>query len=228
MKTIISTLGAVVVLAGLSGCTHSAKGYLYTKDSTPLILARDDEVSRIKQGHTRLKFGFKPFIFNYLTLENPDTSFKVKVYRSDYSGNSFFVDSLDSELSYDIQGRWREERDVKFQRDERKSCTIAGHCAKEVSRMVCSKKAYREGTDGYEKHENDKDCEEERRTEYGDFPDCPGSRAVRNSYQGYKNIVTVSFIDPRQPSEEFAVFDGETGHKAYFLKTEFEGDCGIN
>ena len=152
----------------------------------------------------------------------------MKVHRGDYSGNSFFVDSLDSELSYDIRGRWREERDLKFERDERTSCTIAGHCAKEVSRMVCSKKAYREGSAGYEKHEDDEDCEEERRTEYGDFPDCPGSRAVRNAYQSYKKIVTVSFIDPRHPSEEFAVFDGETGYKAYFLKTLSEGDCGIN
>lgn len=223
-RTLLRFIAIFLASAVLAGCSLSGKGYLFTQDSAPLRLA-DDLV--LKQGHMRLQFAPNPWLLGRLRLHNEESSFSTWVPAADYAGNSFFIDSADSGLAYDIQARWREVRAETVDRDSYESCTAAGLCSKSVSRLKCGGKSYREGSERYEDHADDDGCEEDFITITDNFPDCPGSRRVRKRYQVFQLLVTIDFLNPLSPKEQFAVFDGESEYRERSLEVLEEGQCEV-
>lgn len=215
--------GAALVCIALAGCSGmSGEGYLLTRDSKPLRLA-DDVL--LRQGHMRLKFDPDPWLMGRLRLHNADSGFSVWVPADDYAGHAFFIDSEDSGLAYDIRARWREVRAETVERDSQERCTTAGFCSKTVMRLDCGRKSYREGTKHYRKHEGDDGCEEESAVEWDNFPDCPGTRVVRERYQVYKLLVRLDFSEPFADRPPVAEFDGETRYRQRLLETLDRGQC---
>lgn len=219
---ISGTLLAGLVLTGCSSL--SGKGYLFTENSQPLQLT-DDVV--LKQGHMRLQFASDPWLLGRLKLHNATSGFSAWVAAGDYAGNSFFIDSVDSGLAYDIQAHWREVQAETLTRNSYEGCTTAGFCSKTVRRLDCGSKSYREGSKRYEEHENDNNCEEESAVETGNFPDCPGSRQLRKRYQVFKLLVTLDFLEPYSQKAPVAVFDGESQYRERLLETLEEGECQV-
>lgn len=207
-------------LAGCSGLT--SQGYLYTRDSQPLQLS--DEV-QLRQGHMGLEFSPAPMWSADMRLHNERSDFSVSVPSSAYSGRSFFLTSRESGLRYDIRAYWRESKKDRVERDSSENCTAPGFCSKSVRRLKCGSKSYRSGSDRYEKHLDDKDCQEVLVTENGNFPDCPGTRPVRNRYQTYKLLVSLAFTTPDRHEPPLAEFDGESQRKERLLETEVLGAC---
>ncbi|MNR26131.1 hypothetical protein D3C85_1433220 [compost metagenome] len=111
------------------------------------------------------------------------------------------------------------------ERDRLVRCTTAGFCGKTVRRLDCGDKSYREGTRHYRKHEGDDGCEEEAAVEWDSFPDCPGTRVVRERYQVYKLLVRLDFSEPFADRPAAAEFDGETRYRQRLLETLAEGQC---
>lgn len=216
-------IGAALMYLVLAGCGGMAgEGQLRTWDGKPLRLA-DDAV--LRQGPVRLKFDPDPWLWGRLRLYNADSGFSVRVPASAYAGHSFTLDGEDSGLAYDIRARWREVRGETLDRDGTASCTTAGYCSKTVRRLDCGRKRYQEGTRGYRRHEDDEGCEEESAVEWGYFPDCPGSRAVRERYQVYKLLVSLDFRVPFAARPPVAEFDGETRYRERLVETLERGDC---
>lgn len=208
----------------MGGCSSSlsGQGYLFTQDSKPLQLA--DDVT-LEQGHMRLEFNPDPWLMGRLRLHHAQSGFSTWVSSGNYAGNSFFIDSEDSGLNYDIQARWREVRGETLEGDVSESCTAPGYCSKPVQYLECGKKSYREGGSRYEKHEDDDNCEERSVTEQGNFPDCPGHRQVRNRYQVYKLQLGLEFREPFTDRPPVAEFDGESHYRQRLLDTISEGAC---
>lgn len=218
-------LGAALVCIALAGCGGmSGEGQLRTWDGKPLRLG--DEVA-LRQGQVRLKFDPDPWLMGRLRLYNADSGFSVRVPAGAYAGNSFALDSEDSGLAYDIRARWREVQTETLDRDGTQSCTTSGYCRKTVQRLDCGRKTYREGTKRYRQHEDDDGCEEESAVEWGDFPDCPGSRTVRERYQVYKLMVSLDFREPFADRPPVAEFDGETRYHQRLVDTLYQGDCEV-
>ncbi|MCU9950769.1 hypothetical protein [Pseudomonas sp. PDM13] len=210
-------------LAGCNGLNNlSSQGYLYTRDSQPLQLS--DEV-QLRQGHMGLEFNPKPMWSADMRLHNERSDFSVSVPSEAYSGRSFFLASRESGLRYDIRAYWRESKEDRAERDSSESCTAPGFCSKSVRRLKCAGKTYRSGTDRYEKHLDDENCQEVLVTESGNFPDCPGTRPVRNRYQTYKLMVSLAFTNPASHQPPIAEFDGESQRKERLLETVALGAC---
>ncbi|BBP86275.1 hypothetical protein TUM18999_60610 [Pseudomonas tohonis] len=211
------------LLLGLTGCGGlTGKGYLFTRDSQPLQLS--DE-AQLRQGHIELEFDPDPMWSADLRLHNERSDFSVSVPSSAYQGRSFFLASRESGLRYDIQARWRESKEDKVERDSSESCAAPGFCSKTVRRLKCAGKTYRSGTDRYEKHLGDEGCQEVLVTENGNFPDCPGTRSVRNRYQIYRLLVSLEFTEPTNKRQPLAEFDGESQRKERLLETVAQGAC---
>jgi hypothetical protein len=224
LRALLRFTAIFLASAVLAGCSLSGKGYLFTQDSAPLRLA-DDLV--LEQGHMRLQFAPNPWLLGRLRLHNDKSSFSTWVSAADYAGNSFFIDSVDSGLAYDIQARWRESRAETVERDSYQRCTTAGFCSKTVSRLTCGKKRYQEGSERYEEHAGDDNCEEDLVFVTDNFPDCPGSQRVRKRYQVYQLLVSLDFRKPLAPKEQFAVFDGESQYRERPLDIVEEGGCEV-
>ena len=214
---------AVLALAGCGSL--SGKGYLFTENSQPLQLT--DEVL-LEQGHMRLQFAPDPWLIGRLKLHNATSGFSAWVTAGDYAGNSFFIDSVDSGLAYDIQARWREVQAETSERSGFESCSVAGLCSKSVQRLDCGRRSYREGTERYEEHEDDDNCEEESVVVRDHFPDCPGFRPSRKRYQVFKLMVTLDFLEPYAQKAPVAVFDGESQYRERLLETLDEGECRVS
>lgn len=210
----------------LSGCgSLSGQGYLYTRDSQPLRLADD---MALDQGHVRLEFNPEPMLLTRLRLHNERSDFSTWVYRGDYAGNSFFVDSQDSGLAYDIQAHWREQQAESLERDLSEPCTAPGYCSRTVRHLDCGRKTYREGSERYEEHEDDANCAEEAKLERAYFDNCPGYRQVRQRYQVYKLLVRIEFLEPFADRLPIAEFDGESRFRQRPLETLDVGRCVVN
>jgi len=208
----------------ISGCSSSlaGRGYLFTQDSQPLQLT--DDVT-LKQGHMRLEFNPEPWLLGRLHLHDARSGFRTWVWRGDYAGNSFFIDSQDSGLNYDIQARWREIQGETIERDVLEDCTAPGYCSRPVQYLDCGKKSYREGGKRYEKHEDDENCEQRSTVEQGEFSDCPGTRPARNRYRVYKLLLGLEFREPFADRPPVAEFDGETHYRQRLVGTISEGEC---
>ncbi|WP_137974534.1 hypothetical protein [Pseudomonas sp. F(2018)] len=180
LRALLRRLVVVSLCLLALGCSSlSGQGYLFTQDSQPLQLAED---VALRQGHMRLEFNPDPWLLGRLRLHDGRSDFKAWVSSGDYAGNSFFIDSQDSGLAYDIQARWQEVRTETAERDESEQCTAPGYCSQTVRRLDCGRKTYREGTERYEKHEDDDSCEQESAVERAYSEACPGHRQVRKRY----------------------------------------------
>ncbi|MBB2494173.1 hypothetical protein [Aquipseudomonas ullengensis] len=222
---ILRISAALLAALALVGCSSlSGKGYLSTENSQPLQLS---DAVVLKQGHMRLQFAPDPWLLGRLKLHNATADFSTWVSAGDYAGNSFFIDSTDSGLAYDIQARWREVQAETSERNGQESCTTSGFCSKTVKRLDCGRKSYREGSEAYGKHEDDDSCEEDSALETGNFPDCPGTRTTRQRYQVFKLMVTLDFLDPYAQKAPVAVFDGESQYRERLLETLDEGQCEV-
>jgi hypothetical protein len=225
LRALLRRLAVVSLCLLAAGCSSlSGQGYLFTQDSKPLQLAED---VTLKQGHMRLEFNPDPWLLGRLRLHDGRSDFKTWVSSGDYAGNSFFIDSQDSGLAYDIQARWQEIRTETAERDEYESCTASGYCSQPVRRLDCGRKSYREGTERYEDHEDDSNCEEESTVEQGNFSNCPGRRQVRKRYQVYKLLVGLEFREPFSDRPPVAEFDGESRYRQRLLETLSEGQCQV-
>ncbi|MBB1518467.1 hypothetical protein [Aquipseudomonas guryensis] len=222
-RAILRLSATLLVGLALAGCSSlSGKGYLFTENSQPLQLT--DEVV-LKQGHMRLQFAPDPWLIGRLKLHDATSGFSAWVTAGDYAGNSFFIDSVDSGLAYDIQARWREVQAETSEHTGHESCSAAGFCSKSVQRLDCGRRSYRQGTERYEEHEDDANCEEESAVVRDHFPDCPGFRQSRKRYQVFKLMVTLDFLEPYAQKEPVAVFDGESQYRERLLETLEEGEC---
>jgi hypothetical protein len=83
------------------------------------------------------------------------------------------------------------------------------------------------GTERYEDHEDDSNCEEESTVEQGNFSNCPGHRQVRKRYQVYKLLVGLEFREPFSDRPPVAEFDGESRYRQRLLETLSEGQCQV-
>jgi hypothetical protein len=209
-----------------AGCSSlSGQGYLFTQDGKPVHLA---EGMTLKQGHMHLQFNPDPWLLGRLRLRDGRSELSAWVSRGDYVGNSFFIDSQDSGLNYDIQARWREQRAETIERDVSESCTGPGYCSQTVRRLDCGRKTYREGTERYEKHEDDDNCEEESAVERAYSDNCPGFRTARKHYQVYRLLVRLEFREPFSDRPPVAEFDGESHYRQHWGETLAEGQCEVH
>lgn len=214
--------GAALLCLVLTGCSLSGQGNFRTQDGQPLRLA-DDVL--LRPGPMLVQFEPDPWLFGRLRLYAPGATFSARVPAGHYVGPSFALYAAHGGSAYDIQARWHEVRGEKVDREREETCTTAGFCNMTVRVLDCGRRRYLEGSRGYRRHADDDDCEVESVVVWDYFPDCPGSRVVRERYQVYKLQVSLDFKAPFADRPPVAEFDGETGNQQRLVETLDRGQC---
>ncbi|MES2820830.1 MAG: hypothetical protein V4812_17795 [Pseudomonadota bacterium] len=221
----ISTLAACMLQTGCS--THTAHGELSTHDGGRLQLSGKEADQYLEPGSTSIDFELRPVFFSYLTLRNAKTEFSTRLYRQNYSHNAFTIARKDSDLKFDITGRWQEIRLKTYREEGRQSCVDHGYCTQTETWVYCSDEATRrvEAGSSLSKAERKKDCEthEVDVTDY--YPDCPGSEPVERTFQDYRYDIQLKFHDPQAPAQERAHFEGKTAPMQRLIDTLPLGPC---
>ena len=220
------TVSLLTTLALICGCARqTTTGELNTQGGAPLHLSTQGSAGLIQPGTLRVSFATAPWFSANLRLEHAAGTFETSVPASAYQGNSFFLSTHDSGLTYDIRGSWMALYLDRYEQSGQASCEAPGFCSKSVSRLECPQKTYSQDSEGYKKHEDDEGCEEERKWVTDYFPDCPGSRQVRNTYHTYLYALKLKFLPPQGSSSPLAEYNGESARIPHLVQQTNEGAC---
>ena len=196
------TGGAVVLAlaALLPACAPSehlrTQGEFATRTGGPFTLTQGTRKLVLTPGHLTItpieETAFHP---PQLILQSGTDRLVIDLHRGELTRDGLNIIGVTHGLSANLQGTWRDHPIAQRYAYTTESCSTYGWCAKERTEKVC----------------DDRNCRNEKRTEWGQWSDCPGTREVRIDYQDYEREYRIRFINPMNTRDEPARYQGVTG-----------------